>query len=204
MSVENSVLQKLNSFTKREQLLLFATGIVLIFMVMQFAWLEPLQSNRQETRIKIKQQQIQNDKLLKELDKLNLLHQGEYAQLVKTSRDLDQKIKQLRNKSDSFRTLGEWLSIILSPFEGLEIVSLENELQSNMKDESHEYVTIYHLHLQGDYSSVLEFLKQLEKVPNVLSFDDFKFAIKRFPQADIHITLSFLNSQTLLNQLELE
>lgn len=138
----------------------------------------------------------------------------ETAALIKKYQLLSTELQAMQARSQHYRkkniTSKQLVNLINGMFENLKGVTLESfesrlalnqKLSGTQNKGAVEKKTgtaferrYYHLRMQGDYFSILAYLKRIERLPWLLYWDKFEYQVKDYPLAIATLTFHIMSS----------
>ena len=213
MSAVEQLKQKFMDLEKREQYVVFALGLVIIF----FLWDQLLYSPLERDSKKIKQQmsalesnrsQVAADtaKLMQDASTSpNAVLQRDKERLNKTLQAMNDKISGLTAELIPPREMATVLEKVLHQKTRLKLIKVTNlpavELtadaladHSNLEEGSLLYRHGVELQLEGDFFETLRYLRALEALPWQILWGNLTYEVETFPRASIILRLNTLST----------
>ncbi len=197
----------------RERVLLLAAVLVVGFLAIDALFFHPL-----AIRLRLIQEQVATlNTAIAELDRQaadvkargqldpDREHRLRQRQLNEELGRLDERLKALTVDLISPRDMAGVLREVLTRQKGLKLVRLENlpavELLPAVENasgaEGEEHINLYrhpvHIVVSGTYLQALAYLRDLEKLPRKLFWDDLEIVVGEYPQAEISLTVYTLS-----------
>ncbi len=197
----------------RERVLLLAAVLVVGFLAVDVLFFHPLAIRRRliqeqvatlNTAIAELDRQAADVKARGQLDP-DREHRLRQRQLNEELGRLDERLKALTVDLISPRDMAGVLREVLTRQKGLKLVRLENlpavELLPAAENasgaEGEEHINLYrhpvHIVVSGTYLQALAYLRDLEKLPRKLFWDDLEIVVGEYPQAEISLTVYTLS-----------
>ncbi|MCS5709658.1 type II secretion system protein M [Candidatus Berkiella cookevillensis] len=189
-----TVLKKIEQLNKREKILLLITGMVAVLLLSFSFVIEPLSKEKALSHQLLANALSEQALLLKQLKKISKSEKN-------TSQDnlISEEINAVAKDRKNALLLDKLLQ---TP--GLELISLESIMPKSAKEEVPSPLESYQIHLMGEYPVMLKYITELQALPFFMRFDDFKYKIKKFPQADIYVTVSRYHIATVSDRSQEE
>lgn len=175
-----AVLNKIEQLSKREKILLLSTGIVAVLLLGFSFMVEPLSKEKALSHQLLANALSEQTLLVKQLKKIAKSEKETLQALTA------QKINTVAKDKQSALLLER---LLLQP-QGLELISLESVMSKSQKEKMLAPLESYQIYLIGEYPVMLKYIAELQTLPFSIRFEDFKYKIKQFPQADIYLTVS--------------
>lgn len=198
-------LQKVDAFSVRERLLVLLTALVLMFVVWQTMFMQPLQQQAARSRAELaalEQRIVAANRNLEE----------QILQLAGSGDEQRTRIASLRRRIDEINaTLGNHAAELIDPAEmaqvldgvlkeqsRLTLVRIRNTTPDSMSaDEGPEAVTFYRhgleIEVEGSYAACLEYLNAIEALPWRLYWQVLELDVIDYPRNRIRIEVSTLS-----------
>lgn len=175
-----AVLNKIEQLSKREKILLLVTGVVAVLLLGFSFVIEPLS----------KEKALGQQLLANALSEQKLLVR-QLEGVAKSEKEALQVLTPQRiNTADKDTQAVLLLEKLLLQTAGLELISLESIRPKPLKEETRSPLEIYQVHMIGQYPVMLKYIADLQALPFSIYFEDFKYKVNKFPQADIYVTVS--------------
>ncbi len=189
----DTLVDKLNALSLREQLLVMVTGLAVIVTSIYEMNITPYMS-----KVKVGQAELirlQTEELVyqQEIAYLQSNWQNQHQQLQKQNVSLDMQLQALNLSFAKVDATPNILAGVLSDFKGLELVALESLPATQYGHDALLLKRPYKLHFVGQFPNVIKYLYRLkEDVPSVF-WEYFEYNIQKFPEASIKLTLFSLD-----------
>lgn len=194
--------QYLNTLSQREWWLSCIAAVCFVGGALFLWFIEPLYLVNQQAEKQLAAQKAQTKQLLSEKTQLSDILAEAYIPLQKEGQELTQQISQISKLQDSNWQFDRWLSLILQPMPELQVVSIQSmPAKKSSNDIQSQHALIYELKLTGTLTSLIEFIGQLQKQPNLLTFHKLNYIATQNGQANMHLSLSLLDTQALIDYL---
>jgi len=202
----NSVLEKFDSLTPRERIIIVTTIIVTIWGVWDNLIYQPLATEQKALNTELSTLKINlvaNQQISKQIEALGKVDPNKKNKL--TLKEIKQQFRQLKlqlNTADKqfvpAHQMPTVLQDLLQQNPGLKILDLKTLPISTFSKEAKETSWIYRhglsITLRGNYFNTLKYLEALEALPWRFNWESINYQVKEYPIAETTLniyTLSF-------------
>lgn len=218
MNRENNrspLLARFAKLTLRERLLVLAAVLVVLGVLWNSLYFQPLMARRRnlQTRIQgargqISQLTVQTATLLaRQNEDPDRVNRQVLKGLQEENARLDARLRQMTVGLISPREMPEVLEDLLKRETGLRLVTMKNlpavpvmEVSAKPAKDGNPAAKIpmvyrhgLRMEFEGSYLDTLKYLRSIERLPRRLFWDDFDFKMLRYPKARVIITVHTLN-----------
>lgn len=212
--------KKTNNFSLRARVLIFVVGIVFVYGVWELLLFNPIVSKRKANQIELQQTDRNVSRLEKQAQMiLNDAKQDPQKQLEQRHNDLQKQTTQLSQHLYRVTTQlmppSEMVQVIKSMLQthpGLQVhrftskkPELVNPATSDSKGatkKTKKIIQTQHIYrhhvlieLEGSFFDILDYLKQMERLPWHIVWDDFEYKVLDYPTASVTVKLHTLSTQ---------
>ena len=200
---------RINAMSLRERVLLFLATLAVLVLLSQALLFGPLERRQKQTLAQIKQLQKETAAFESQIEAI-MRRQGEDPDAA--NRRLQEQLQTLLGALD--RQIGDAVHGLISPQQMVKVLEQVLVHQGRLKlvhvesiaakplveppaDQPGAKVGIYkhglRLEFEGDYLSALDYLKQIEKLPWVLYWDELELTTDNYPRTRIVVVVHTLS-----------
>jgi MSHA biogenesis protein MshJ len=203
--MKEKIINKFESLSKREKILIAATGLVFIYSFWLLLALSPMNEHiiNKETELNLSQQDINKFKEQAQQILINAEHpemkilQSEQSQLQQKNQELELLFQNAAAHLMSAEEAIHFLKELLNTQPYLELLSYQSESGTLMSDKnlSHQQTFLNQpvsLKLKGDYFDLAEYLRKIETLHWHILLDEFNFKIQTYPDGIAQLKLHVL------------
>lgn len=211
--------EKYLTLTAREQYLILLTGLVAIFFIIFYFFVDPVLAANKKSATKIERLISSNSSLKSSVAELNSALQGDPdeatrnkiaqyeaklakvdAKLLSLTSDLINPV-QMRHALLDLLRLEKGVSLLSFELLGAQpLLVLKSEAENTSEDGKKRaghnlYRHAIKLKLSGSYFNLQSYLKQLEQLPWKFFWQDFNFKVQEYPKSELDIIIYSLSTK---------
>ncbi|MER2490628.1 type II secretion system protein GspM [Catenovulum sediminis] len=200
-----NIQEKYSGLAKREKIIIFASGSLLICYVFIMLIIEPRWTAHSEQQKQLAQLQQQFTTLTETSDSLqgalkvdvNLPLKQQVDTLKKRLTELDKELKAISAELVDAQQMAALLQDMLSQTKGVKLLSLKSLPAKNLLSDDNEQADLYQqvlkIKLEGRYQDLYQFLKQVETLPWQVNWNNFEYKVIQYPKGQLSVEIITLS-----------